>query len=73
LLKMMRVAYLAVYNVDEIGLFCWLPFNKALNVTGDPCNGRRKYKDSITILLACSANWPDKHPPLLTGKIGKPH
>jgi hypothetical protein len=72
LLKIIRVANPAIYNADETGPFFRLPFNKALSFTGDPCNARRNCKESITILLACSANWPDKHLPSVTGKIEKP-
>jgi hypothetical protein len=73
LLKIMRVANLRIYNANENGLFFRLLIIKALSFTGDRCNGIRKCKDSVTFLLACSANWPDKHPPLVTGKIETPH
>ena len=73
LLKIMRVVNLAICNADETCLLFRLPVNKALSLTGDPCNGRRNCEEGITVLLACSANCPDKHPPLVTGKIEKPH
>jgi hypothetical protein len=44
-----------------------------VSLKGDPCNGGKNSKESITVLLACIADGSDKLPPLFIGKSENPH
>jgi hypothetical protein len=37
-----------IYNVDETGLFFWLPHNKTQSLKEDPCKGRINSKQRIS-------------------------
>ena len=44
-----------IFNDDETGLFYRIMPTRSLSVKGEKAKGRKKSKDRITVLFACSA------------------
>ena len=61
-----------VYNMDETGLFYRSLPDKSLTVKGEQCNGGKRAKDRITIVL-CANMAGEIRMPLVIGRSKKPH
>ena len=61
-----------VFNLDETALFWRLLPNKTLAFKGEKCQGGKKSKDRITVLLCCNMDGSEKLPLMTIGKFIKP-
>lgn len=61
-----------VYNGDEAGLFSGLYLCRHFCLRGNPCCGRKNFKEKVTFLLICSAPGPDALPRFIIGKSESP-
>ena len=59
-----------VYNVDETGLFYWMPPSKSLSQ--GPHHGTKQFKDRITVALFTNADGSDSIKPVVIGKSAQP-
>ncbi|GBM87114.1 Tigger transposable element-derived protein 6 [Araneus ventricosus] len=57
-----------IYNCVETGLFYKLMPDRTLPFKGKPCNGGKKSKGRLTVLLCCNADGLEKFPPLVIGR-----
>ena len=61
-----------IFNADETGLFYRLLPDKMLSVKGETCNGGKKSKERLTVLLASNMDGSEKLRPLVVGKSKNP-
>lgn len=61
-----------VFNADEAGLFINLQPEKSLSIKGETCQGGKKSKERVTVLLCCNADGTEKLKPTVIGKYWKP-
>lgn len=61
-----------VFNADEAGLFFNLQPEKSLCLKGEACQGGKKSKERITVLLCCNADGSEKLKLTVIGKSQKP-
>lgn len=61
-----------IYNADETGLFWEALPNLALGFRGETCEGGKKSKKRVTVLLCANADGSDKLTPLVIGKSRRP-
>uniref|UniRef100_A0A8C4XF96 Tigger transposable element-derived protein 4 n=1 Tax=Erpetoichthys calabaricus TaxID=27687 RepID=A0A8C4XF96_ERPCA len=61
-----------VFNADETGLFFKCTPDKTMTFKGEPCQGGKKSKEHVTLLLGANMSGLEKLPALLIGKSLKP-
>ena len=61
-----------VYNGDEAGLFSGLYLCRHFCLRGNPCCGRKSFREKVTVLLICNAFVPDTLSRFVTGKNESP-
>uniref|UniRef100_A0A8C4XHT4 HTH CENPB-type domain-containing protein n=1 Tax=Erpetoichthys calabaricus TaxID=27687 RepID=A0A8C4XHT4_ERPCA len=61
-----------IFNADETGLFFKCTPDKTMTFKGEPCHGRKKSKEHVTLLLGANMSGLEKLPALLIGKSLKP-
>lgn len=61
-----------VFNLDETGLFYRLLPEKTLTFKGDSCQGGKKSKERLTVLLGANMTGTEKIEPLVVGKFARP-
>ena len=61
-----------VFNLDETALFWRLLPDKTHCFKKDKCQGGKKSKKRVTVLLCSNMDGSEKKPPLLIGKFNKP-
>ncbi|UYV65953.1 hypothetical protein LAZ67_3005994 [Cordylochernes scorpioides] len=61
-----------IFNADETRLFYKLLPNQTMTIRGEKCEGGKKSKERITVLVCCNMNGSEKLPLLYIGKYRRP-
>ncbi|UYV73092.1 TIGD4 [Cordylochernes scorpioides] len=61
-----------IFNADETGLFYKLLPNQTITIRGEKCEGGKKSKERITVLVCCNMDGSEKLPLLYIGKYRRP-
>ncbi|UYV68981.1 DDX55 [Cordylochernes scorpioides] len=61
-----------IFNADETGLFYKLLPNQTMTIRGEKCEGGKKSKARITVLVCCNMDGSEKLPLLYIGKYRRP-
>ncbi|UYV74636.1 hypothetical protein LAZ67_12000351 [Cordylochernes scorpioides] len=61
-----------IFNADETGLFYKLLPNQTMTIRGEKCEGGKKSKERITVLVCCNMDGSEKLPLLYIGKYRRP-
>ncbi|XP_053404457.1 tigger transposable element-derived protein 4-like [Mercenaria mercenaria] len=61
-----------VYNADETGLFFKMLPEKTLDFKGVDCNGGKRSKERLTVMVCTNMSGTDKLPLFIIGKSAKP-
>ncbi|UYV63923.1 TIGD4 [Cordylochernes scorpioides] len=61
-----------IFNADETGLFYKLLPNRTMTIRGEKCEGGKKSKERITVLVCCNIDGSEKLPLLYIGKYRRP-
>ncbi|UYV75787.1 TIGD4 [Cordylochernes scorpioides] len=61
-----------IFNADETGLFYKLLPNQTMTIRGEKCEGSKKSKEIITVLVCCNMDGSEKLPLLYIGKYRRP-
>ena len=61
-----------IFNADETGLFYKMLPEKTLSMKGTDCNGGKRSKERLTVLVCSNMTGSDKRPLLVIRKSGKP-
>ncbi|UYV76908.1 TIGD4 [Cordylochernes scorpioides] len=61
-----------ILNADETGLFYKLLPNQTMTIRGEKCEGGKKSKERITVLVCCNMDGSEKLPLLYIGKYRRP-
>lgn len=60
-----------VFNAEKAGLFINFKPEKCLSMKGEMCEGGKKSKGRVTVLLCCNADETEKLQPTVIGKFWK--
>ena len=61
-----------IYNADETGLFLKLMPDKILELKNVQCQGGKRSKERLTVLVCANMTGTDKLPLLVIGKYARP-
>ncbi|UYV73089.1 TIGD4 [Cordylochernes scorpioides] len=61
-----------IFNADETGLFYKRLPNQTITIRGEKCEGGKKSKERITVLVCCNMDGSEKLPLLYIGKYRRP-
>ncbi|UYV63332.1 hypothetical protein LAZ67_2003766 [Cordylochernes scorpioides] len=61
-----------IFIADETGLFYKLLPNQTMTIRGEKCEGGKKSKERITVLVCCNMDGSEKLPLLYIGKYRRP-
>ena len=61
-----------IFNADETGVLYRLLPDKTWSFKGDPCNGTKRSKDRLSVMVAANMDGSEKLPLFVIGKSAKP-
>jgi hypothetical protein len=59
-----------IFNMDKMAMFYNVQPKRTLDIKGERCDGRKAYKDKVTVLLYFNADGSEKLWPLVCGTAG---